>query len=156
DGRISSFASGIRSNTEHLLGAFAGMHRKGELRRHLQDLPDQEFARALDDVTLDFEQLLRSMDLANAQATSSLLEEVLEGVAARIRDLLHAERTTVYLVDHQHAQLYSKVAHHTGEEPLEVRLPIGVGIAGRVAQTGELMNIDDPQHHPNFNPDVDR
>jgi putative ABC transport system ATP-binding protein len=156
DGRISSFASGIRSNTERLLAAFSGTHRKGELRRHLQDLPDQEFARALDDVTVEFEQLLKAMDLANADATSSVLNEVLEGVAARIRSLLHADRTTVYLVDHEHRQLYSKVAHHTGEEPLEVRLPIGVGIAGHVAQTGESMNIADPQHHPHFNPDIDR
>ena len=95
------------------------------------------------------------MDVANAHATSSLLDEVLEGIAARIRDLLHAERTTLYLVDEQHGQLYSRIAHHTGQEPLEIRLAVGVGIAGRVAQTGQSMNIDDPQNHPNFNPEID-
>src|SRR4030095_5367814 len=46
--------------------------------------------------------------------------------------------------------------HHTGTAPLEIRLPIGTGIAGRVAATGELMNISDAQRHGDFNPEFDR
>src|SRR4030095_2071371 len=45
--------------------------------------------------------------------------------------------------------------HHTGTAPLEIRLPIGTGIAGRVAATGELMNISDAQHHEGFSPECD-
>jgi putative ABC transport system ATP-binding protein len=156
DGRISSFASGIGSSAQQLLSAFTAMHRKGELRRHLGELPDKEFVKVLGGVTSEFEQVLKTMDMANAQATSTLLHQVLEGAADRIRNLLHADRTTVYLVDRARGILQSKIAHHTGDEPLEIRLPIGVGIAGRVAATGELMNIADPQHHPDFDPETDR
>ena len=156
DGRISSFASAIGTNTEHLLGAFAQMHRKGELSRHLSGLADDQFMHALGEVTGEFEQVLRTMDLANADATSTLLDQVLEVAAVRIREMLHAERTTVYLVDRNRRQLHSKIAHHAGDQPLEIRLPFGVGIAGKVAESGAAMNIADPQHHPDFNPEVDR
>ena len=156
DGRLSSFASGIGSNAEHLLGAFARMHRGGELGRHLHDLPDSEFVRVLGEVTQEFEQVLETMDLAHAEATSALLHQVLEVTAERVRTLLRADRTTVFVVDHHLGVLRSKVAHHTGAEPLDIRLPIGVGIAGKVAQSGEPMNLADPQHHPDFNPEVDR
>lgn len=156
DGRISSLASGIGANAEHLLGAFAQMHRKGELRRHLQALPQDQFLQSLDGVTGEFEQALRTMELANAQATTTLLDQVLEVTAVRIREMLNADRTTVFLVDAARGELRSKLAHHTGDQPLEIQIPMGVGIAGKVARTGELMNIADPQRHPDFNPEVDR
>jgi adenylate cyclase len=35
-------------------------------------------------------------------------------------------------------------------------MPIGTGIAGRVATTGEMMNVADPYSHPDFNPEIDR
>lgn len=156
DGRISSFASGIRAQTQEVLSAFAHMHDPEKLNKQLQGLPDDQFTAALGNVTTEFEQVLRTMDLANADATSKLLDQVLDVSAARIRDMLHAERTTVFLVDRRHAQLRSKVAQHTGDQPLEIQLPIGVGIAGKVAQIGTTMNISDPQQHPDFNREIDR
>jgi GAF domain-containing protein len=43
-----------------------------------------------------------------------------------------------------------------GAEVGEIRLPLGVGIAGTVARTGETINLPDAQADPRFNPDVDR
>jgi putative ABC transport system ATP-binding protein len=156
DGRLSSFASGIGANAESLLHAFATMQRKGGLSRHLQDLSDRDFAHELREVTSEFEQVLRTMDMANQRAIGALLDQVLEVTALRIREMVRAERTTVFLVNQARAELHSKIAHHTGDQPLEIRLPMGVGIAGKVAQSGEPMNITDPQRHADFNPEVDR
>jgi signal transduction histidine kinase len=39
---------------------------------------------------------------------------------------------------------------------VEIRLPIGKGIAGYVAQTGETINIVDAYNDPRFNPEVDK
>ena len=156
DGRISSFASGIRANTERQLSALARMHRKGELGRHLLELSEPEFLSVLGEMTGEFEQLLRTLDMANASATSALLDQVLAVTAVRIRDRLAAERTTVFLVDAPRGELWSKIAQHDGDQPLEIRLPLASGIAGKVAQTGQIMNIVDPHAHPDFNPDVDR
>ena len=55
----------------------------------------------------------------------------------QLRELLNADRATLFLVDAASGQLWSKVAQGTSE----IRLPMGRGIAGHVATTGELVNV---------------
>jgi hypothetical protein len=55
------------------------------------------------------------------------------------RDLVNAERCTLFLVDKENQQLWSRVAQGSGE----IRLPMSMGIAGHVACTGEVLNILD-------------
>jgi putative ABC transport system ATP-binding protein len=156
DGRISSFTSGVTANTQQLLGAYTAMQQKEELKRHLAELPDDKFVGVLEEMTSEFEGFLRTLDTANSQATRALLTQVLEATAARIRQTLSAERATVYLVDRVHNLLRSTIADHTGKSPYEISMPIGKGIAGKVAATGQPMNIDEPYSHPDFNPQFDQ
>jgi K+-sensing histidine kinase KdpD len=65
-----------------------------------------------------------------------------------------ADRGTVYLVDSIKQELWSKV--FGGENMVEIRLPVGKGIAGHVAQAGETINIPDAYSDPRFNPEVDK
>ncbi|MCX6144561.1 MAG: ATP-binding protein [Ignavibacteriales bacterium] len=65
-----------------------------------------------------------------------------------------ADRGTVYLVDSVKNELWSKVLG--GTNMIEIRLPMGKGIAGYVAQTGETINIPDAYTDPRFNPEVDK
>jgi signal transduction protein with GAF and PtsI domain len=60
-------------------------------------------------------------------------------IMSTARDLVNAERCTLFLVDHENEQLWSRVAQGSGE----IRLPMGMGIAGHVACTGEILNIID-------------
>ena len=39
---------------------------------------------------------------------------------------------------------------------MEIRLPVGKGLAGYVAKTGETVNIVDAYQDPRFNPEIDR
>jgi putative ABC transport system ATP-binding protein len=155
DGKVSSFTAGIAATTEQLMTAFTNLQRKGELERHLSVLPDAKFVQVLDGATSEFATLLHTMDVANAEATRALLDQVMEATALRIRTLLDAERATIYLVDHKQHLLRAKIAHHTGPGLLDIQLPIGTGIAGKVAQTGTTLNISDAYLHPDFNPEFD-
>jgi len=65
-----------------------------------------------------------------------------------------ADRGTVYLVDSIKQELWSKV--FGGENMVEIRLPVGKGISGHVAQAGVTINIPDAYSDPRFNPDVDK
>ncbi|MEK6756081.1 MAG: ATP-binding protein, partial [Bacteroidota bacterium] len=65
-----------------------------------------------------------------------------------------ADRGTVYVVDSIKQELWSRVLQ--GDNMVEIRLPIGKGIAGYVAQTGETINIPDAYNDPRFNPEVDK
>ncbi len=79
-----------------------------------------------------------------------LLGLILDAAAKSIE----ADRGTLYLVDPMKQELWSKVLQ--GSNMVEIRLPVGKGIAGYVAQTGETINIPDAYKDSRFNPDIDK
>ena len=76
---------------------------------------------------------------------------ILLGTAAKAVD---AERGTVYVMSADRREIWSHVV--SGAKQLEIRLPLGKGIAGTVAQTGETIRIDDPYADTRFDPSVDK
>ncbi|MBI5548608.1 MAG: sigma 54-interacting transcriptional regulator, partial [Deltaproteobacteria bacterium] len=68
------------------------------------------------------------------------LEDLLRALVDRIRLVLDADRGSIFLVDHGKREVFSKAAH-LPELP-EIRLPLGPGIVGHVAATGEVVNVD--------------
>lgn len=161
DGRLTSFTAGMVANTGHMLAAFAQLSRKGELVRHVTRLSSNQFLEMLEQITSEFEQFLKvvdisSQDAAGADAVVALFDETLEAVTVKIREILNADRGTIFIVDKEAGLLRSRIAHGDGGRPLVIEIPIGTGIAGRVAATGETQNISDPYSHPDFNPEVDR
>ncbi len=93
--------------------------------------------------------------LAVTQALT--LEVNLDALLVKIMDaatrLLDAERSTLYLVDDRTGELVSKIAQQA--ETREIRLPMGTGIAGAVAATGQVANVPHAYADPRFNPAVD-
>jgi HD-GYP domain-containing protein (c-di-GMP phosphodiesterase class II) len=73
-------------------------------------------------------------------------------MAEATRELLAADRATIFIVDTDRGELWSRVALGTDE----IRIPLGTGIAGTVAQTGEVINIPDAYADPRFNPAPDQ
>jgi sigma-B regulation protein RsbU (phosphoserine phosphatase) len=69
----------------------------------------------------------------------------LDKLLALILDLatknLKAARGTIYLIDAEKKELWSKVLK--GKNLVEIRLPIGTGISGHVAKTGKTINLKD-------------
>jgi len=69
----------------------------------------------------------------------------LEKLLALILDLaiknLKASRGTIYLIDADRKELWSKVLK--GKDLVEIRLPVGTGISGHVAKTGKTINLKD-------------
>ncbi|HWP83492.1 MAG TPA: ATP-binding protein [Bacteroidota bacterium] len=67
---------------------------------------------------------------------------------------IEADRGTLYLVDDIKKELWSKVLQ--GDNMVEIRLPVGKGLSGHVAATGEIINIPDAYSDPRFNPEIDK
>lgn len=61
---------------------------------------------------------------------------------------LEAERSTLYVIDKEKGELWSRILQ--GDEMREIRLKIGQGIAGYVAETGETVNIADAHKDERF------
>eukprot|EP00753_Platysulcus_tardus_P001084 PLAT11033.1.p2 GENE.PLAT11033.1~~PLAT11033.1.p2 ORF type:complete len:495 (+),score=270.36 PLAT11033.1:36-1520(+) len=77
------------------------------------------------------------------------INSLLFTLTQRAHSLVEADRCTVYLVDPTHEELFAM----QGE--LNIRFPIGQGIAGSVAATGEIINIPDAYEDDRFNQKVD-
>lgn len=96
-------------------------------------------------------QLVEATKIVNSTLdVSKLLELILQTATHTVQ----ADRGTVYLLDDAKGELWSKVLQ--GESMVEIRLPVGKGIAGYVAAAGETINIPDAYADPRFNPEVDR
>ncbi len=139
-----------------MLVNLAQVDRRGDLTRQVKDLPVPQFTNLLDQITKEFEHFLQAIDMINNEALETMLEQILEAFTLKIGQILQADRTTIFLVDEERDELWSKVAQGEGEEFLEIRVPLGAGIAGYVATTGEYLNIPDAYSHPLFNRDVDK
>ncbi|MDZ7261557.1 MAG: GAF domain-containing protein [candidate division KSB1 bacterium] len=80
------------------------------------------------------------------------LDKLLFLIMDEVKKALNADRCTVFLLDEDRHELWSKVAH--GEK--EIRFPSHLGIAGHVATTGEVLNIPDAYADARFNRDIDK
>ena len=88
---------------------------------------------------------------------SSELSVVLSTVIDALRDLLHAERATVFEYDVDTNQLFTQVAHGIAKSgPGVIRFSADRGIAGAAAQSKQLIHIPDAYADARFNQDIDK
>lgn len=152
DGRLDSLASAFTEDARRILDAVARMAQRGELAQRIHRMPLAEFARLLEGVTAEYQQLLSVVNISREAAFERTLEQVLEAFTLKIGELLEADRASLFIVDEARGELWSKV---TVEEK-EIRIPLDAGIAGEVARTGRPMNVPDAYAEPLFNREVDR
>ncbi|GAB1537803.1 hypothetical protein NUACC21_04570 [Scytonema sp. NUACC21] len=132
------------------------VNRTNALLRRVKDLSVNEFVCLLDFITAEFQQFLRAIELINNEALETMLEKVLEAITLKIGQILQAQHTTIFLVDHDKGQLWSKIPQENIHKPLEIRTPINVGIPGHVASTSQYLNISETSSHPLFNPELEK
>lgn len=132
------------------------VNRTHALLRRVKDLSVNEFVCLLDFITAEFQQFIRAIELINNEALETMLEKVLEAITLKIGQILQAEHTTIFLVDHDKGQLWSKVPQNDVNKALEIRTPINVGIPGHVASTGQYLNIAETTTHPLFSPELEK
>jgi serine/threonine-protein kinase len=82
------------------------------------------------------------------------LDQLLYLLGETASRLANAELATIYLIDRGRGEVWSKVK--LGNDIGEIRVPVGTGIAGTVAATGQMINLPDPYTDPRFNPEIDR
>src|SRR5256885_4283920 len=128
---------------ERLLDAFAG--QIAIALRNAQQMEQIEQRRRTSELLLD---------VMKAFSSELSVDQLLRRIMERTSAVLQADRSTLFLVDRRTRQIWSKVAQ--GDKLAEIRVPIGRGIAGTVAATGETINIADAYADPRFNQDVDR
>jgi Nif-specific regulatory protein len=94
------------------------------------------------------------VDLASLLTREVDFDALLATTCERVAEALCAERATIWLVDAEKGDLVSRVA--ILPELPALRLPLGRGIAGWVARTGDAVRIADASKDERFDPSVDR
>lgn len=92
--------------------------------------------------------------IGQALSNTLKLDDLLNLIMKEITDLMRADRSTLYLVDHQKKEIWSKIALKA--EVKEIRQKFGRGISGVVAATGEKINIPDAYRDSRFDPTTDK
>jgi GAF domain-containing protein len=81
------------------------------------------------------------MAATRSVSQSSLeLREILRRVMEAAKKLMNADRSTLWLLDQDAGELWAKIPFEDGSEK-ELRMKIGEGYAGKVAETGKPLNI---------------
>ncbi|HEY9296653.1 MAG TPA: GAF domain-containing protein, partial [Phormidium sp.] len=112
-----------------------------DLTHRVKDLSVDEFITSLDDITADFQQFIKAIDLINDDSQESTLGKLLEALTLKIGQILQADRTTLYLLDEEKNELWSLVAKGEGGGSLEIRISTDRGYAGRAATSKKVVNI---------------
>ncbi|MDI1449316.1 sigma-54-dependent Fis family transcriptional regulator [Polyangium sp. 6x1] len=94
------------------------------------------------------------VDLASLLAREVDLDALLGTACERLAQAMFADRATIWLVDAEQGDLVTRVA--LLPELPALRLPLGRGIAGYVARTGEVVRVGDASTDPRFDPTADR
>ena len=113
-----------------------------------------ELERTLESSRVQVEKLNLLIDAAKTVNSTLDLDRLLDVILEAAIKSIAADRGTLYLVDELKSEIWSKALR--GTEIIEIRLPIGKGLSGYVAKTGETINIPDAHNDPRWNPDVDK
>ncbi len=110
-----------------------------------------------DTATADSRELARLRVLVEASKlinSSIEPEELFSTIVSMAREQLGVERGTLFFVDEAKGEIWARIPAEG--EISEIRLPLGRGIAGTVAATGETVIVHDAPSDPRFDPSVDR
>jgi adenylate cyclase len=94
-----------------------------------------------------------------ALAVSSVgdLDEVLDIILAKSREVANAEASSVLLLDpEQNSLVFHAVKGRVSETLKGTRTELGEGLVGHVARTGKTVVVDDPYNDPRFNKAMDK
>ncbi len=155
DGRLSTFTDAVIANTQHMMHVLAENQQKQSLETTVEEMDEAVFRQSLLSLTQESQHFLEATRLANDEAFQSMLERALQAFTRRVAGLLHAERASLMLIDQDRGRLVVRVSQDLPERG-EISFPLGTGIAGAVADTGETIRITDAYADSRFNPEIDR
>src|SRR5688572_11836474 len=92
---------------------------------------------------------LRSLlDVAKALTREREIDSLLDLILLESIKTVDADRGSLFIMDREKRELWSKIAQGQKDS---IRIPVGLGIAGMVAETGQPLNIADAYADPRFN-----
>jgi phosphoserine phosphatase RsbU/P len=122
---------GVRPRQDNGAGALAGLAAAPELAEKLRDI----------------------QSITDAALSALDPQGVLDALVDRVKDILRADTAAVLLLDHPNGQLVATAASGLEEEVQQgTRVPLGRGFAGRIAELGRPVILNQVDHTKVVNP----
>ncbi len=100
--------------------------------------------------------LMQYLQIGKLLTSTLNLSEILELIMTKISQLVEAENWSLFLKDEETEELYFEVVVGIDKEQVkDIRIPLGTGIAGVVAQTGKPIYTADAENDPRVFKKVD-
>ena len=151
---LLAFASHVAIAAENALDkeseAEGSAQAKQQLERLMGDV--QEAKDGMGSLESKVEKRERLLKMASSISASLEEDELLARVVAQSRELVSAERASLFIMAENGKEVYTRVA----ENAAEIRVPLGRGIVGFCAQSGQTLNIKDAYESDLFNPSFDK
>ncbi len=100
------------------------------------------------------EKLQTLLEVGKQLGAEQNVDKLLDGILMAAKGVIDADRCSLFVVDRDKNELWTKIAQGMGTG--EIRIPLGKGIAGECAATRKPINIPDVHQDPRFNPEVDK
>lgn len=123
-----------------------------KLLSHLPEIITEH--QRLSDAPESIERFNTILDVGTKIAAKIELAPLLGEIGSATTELLSAERSSVYVVDEEEEEIYTKFVQ--GYDIGEIRLAKGKGIAGRVYESGKTLNVEDAYDLEFFDPSWDK
>lgn len=153
DGKLSTFTEAVIADNRRMMQTLADNRSKQPLHEIVDQLDEAGFKEMLGEITDDSQRFMEATALANDVAFRSMLRQGLFAFTRKLGQMLNADKASLFIVEDD--SLVLRVAENI-DKMGEVRIPLGSGIAGAAAQSGETIRIDDAYSDERFNPDVDK
>ena len=135
-------------------GVFDAMDEKLFRALAYQTAISVENFRLYQRIVASHEKMAILLDVVTSVTRTLDLDVLIDKIVSKISEILHAERTSLFLVDGTTGELWSKRAQ--GTKGAVIRFPVSGGLAGYVARTGEVLNIKNAYEDSRFNPAFDK
>lgn len=106
------------------------------------------------DLRISLERVSKLLAVSQTVNAEIDLDSLLTIIAESASSLLKADRSTIFLIDKDKGELWSRIA--MGLEKQEIRLKLNEGIVGEVVNTGKTINIKDAYEDSRFNREIDQ
>lgn len=109
------------------------------------------------DCLLETNTLMSCLEIGKLLTSTYNLKEILDLIMLRVSQLIPAQNWSILLKDQSTGELSFEVVVGIDKELVEnVRIPLGEGVAGRVAKTGEALFLEDVEDDSIIDREVDK
>jgi putative ABC transport system ATP-binding protein len=122
EGRVSSFESSL-AGTSRFLTTVSQLQRSGSLIAYVDKLSNEKFQDLVQQTSQDLQWILETIELGSREALQSLIYEILEAVAHKIKVMLGAEKASLFIVNPESSELYSRFVRNKAARASDAASP---------------------------------